>query len=90
MLDNTISRRDYMFSAQRTIAKVDIHDRKAYIEVSQYPMLRYFYAYFMQAMQRGSLCLNFMGYVSENGTLVHMLECIPQCFNFHKGISMES
>ena len=73
VLDNTISRKDYMFSAQRTIAKVDIFDKKAYIEVASYPILRYFYAYFMQAMHKGSLCLNFMGYVSENGTMVHML-----------------
>jgi len=86
-MNNTISRNDYMFSANRTIAKLNIFGAEAYIELTEYPLLRYFYSSFLGKLDKGSLALNFCGFFSENGKLGHLIECIPQCFNFEKGLA---
>lgn len=62
-----------MFSSNRTIAKLDVYGAEAYIEVTQYPLLRYFYNFFLARMGKGSLGLHFCGFFSEDGQLLHLL-----------------
>ena len=38
--------------------------------------------FFLEKLEKNSLALNFCGFFVDNGTLVHLIECIPQCFNF--------
>ena len=47
IMNNTISRKDYMFATNRLLAKVTIQDVQAYIEVTEFPLLRYFYFFFL-------------------------------------------
>jgi hypothetical protein len=89
-MNNTISRKDYMFSTNRLIAKLNIFDSEAYIEVTEYPLLRYFYTFFLNKLGKAGLALNFCGFFSEKGSLVHLIECVPQCFNFEKGLSIHT
>lgn len=82
VMNNTISRKDYMFCNNRLIAKLNMANSEAYIQVTEYPLLRYFYTFFMNALGKGSLVLNFCGFFGQKGNLIHLIESIPQCFNF--------
>lgn len=73
IMNNTISRKDYMFSSNRLIAKVKIHKADAYIEVNEFPLLRYFYSFFLDKLGKGSQLLNFCGFFAEKGNLVHLI-----------------
>jgi hypothetical protein len=47
-MSNTLSRKDYMFCNNRLIAKVTIEGVNSYIELTEYPLLRYFYSLFFK------------------------------------------
>lgn len=81
-MNNTLSRKDYMFSANRLIAKINILDADAYIEITEYPLLRYFYTLFLSKIGKNALSLNYCGFFTDTGKLGHLIECIPHCFNF--------
>ena len=42
-MSNSLSRKDYMFCNNRMIAKVEVENTQVYLELAQFPLLRYFY-----------------------------------------------
>ena len=52
MMSNTLSRKDYMFCNNRVIANVKIDDVSAYIELTEFPLLRYFYEFFLKEVEK--------------------------------------
>lgn len=89
-MNETLSRKDYMFAANRLIAKLDLFGTDAYVEVTEYPLLRQFYTFFLERLGKSALSLNFCGFFTEKGILAHLVECMPLCFTFEKGISSYS
>jgi len=90
VMGNSISRKDYMFCNNRLIAKIAVEEVEAYVEFTEYPLIKYFYSFFLKKIAKDHLALNFCSFFSEKGVLFHLIECIPQCFTFEKGLEMHS